>query len=181
MIAEPDAEVRRRSAVRRDQGRMARAVVGVPGPAQIGDPQSIRPGHVRIDVSVLAVVLAHLAGQDRHPLGDRRDGGVEARGRGALAEGGAVHVERGGQLVQWVIRLVLQPLAEVGGPADAAHHDRLGSASIAHRVHHALHPGGLPATRGGAAVEPAAPRNVMRFVVQVEDHRRVVLEGAGDR
>jgi len=54
------------------------AAPGVPRPGDVGDPVSVGPRHVSIDVAVCAILFADLAGDDRHLLRNVADDRVPA-------------------------------------------------------------------------------------------------------
>src|ERR1700736_1587401 len=99
MGLEADPQVVRRPAVVVDQAADGDAATAaaelVPGPGGVGDAGRVRPGHEDVDEGVAAVVLAHLAGDDRDATGHRRDDVGPAAEVDAGVE--VVHVERGGQ------------------------------------------------------------------------------------
>src|SRR5712675_200758 len=177
----PEAETVGRgvAAVAGDQPRARGAVeVGVPGPPQVAGRLGVQPAHQRPDVAGSAVVLADLAGDDRH-LRDHRGHLVLPAGP-VRARVEVVGVPGRGQAVVGVGRLVGQPLPQVVGVLLAAEHEYVGGAGGPDRVDHALHPCHLVGDAcAGATVQPAVPAagraaggtGRVRLVEQVEDDR----------
>ena len=138
----------------------------------------VGPLHVAVDVGVAAVVLAELAGHDRHLRCDASEGGVPAVRRRATGE--VVRVIAGDELANRVVGSPLEPAVQHDCTADPAERDRLPGSCRADRVDECLHPGRLPALGCQAPVPPAGPRECAGLVVDVEDHRTIALERACD-
>src|SRR5713226_183684 len=144
--------------------------------------------HHPIDVAVLAVELADLRGNDGHLLEDADQGRVPA-GLVLTAESVAVAVPTGGELVERIVWLELQPLIELRAPVLASQDDDVGGAGATDGVHHLLHTGdGEARATTVAAVAPAAPGRGgtattvgVGLVVRLEQHGAVALEAVGDR
>src|SRR5262249_46602757 len=139
-----------------DEGRTARAVPRVPGPAEVADAVAVGPVHQAIYEAVGAVVLADL-GQAQRDLGRHRgERGVPAGRVRAGVE--VVDVRERGKVVHRIGRLELQPLGQVVRVRQATDHDDVGGAGRPYRVDQSLEAGHLVVDAGaGATVAPAGP------------------------
>src|SRR5437763_16400735 len=85
----------------------------------------IRPVHVLVDVVVVAVDVAHLAGHDREPPGDGGDRLPPAREVAGAEVWALVVVEGSGDSVKRIVRAPSEPATEIAGPADPRNHDHV--------------------------------------------------------
>ncbi len=136
---------------------------------------AVGPAHVGIDVAVSAVVLAELGGDDREAARDA----YQAVRQAAVAGVEVVGVVGGDERLGRVAGQVVEPAAEVARPVEAAEQDRLLGTGRAHGVDQLLHAGrAVAAERSRRSVSqpdpPAFPADVVRLVVEVEEHGAVV-------
>ncbi len=139
----------------------------------------VGPVQVPVDEARRTVVGTELAGENRNHLRYLADGAVPACLVVALAE--VVDVGAGAELACWVGRSVGQPVRQVASPTQPSGEYGLACAGGSNRVEQSLHSRRPPALGGGAAVSPALPADIVRFVVKVEDHARVADEAGGHR
>ena len=141
---------------------------------------AIGPAHVGVDVAMPAVHLSQLAGDEGHVASDAGEHGAAARVAGREVVG----VVRGDERMGWIERAMRQPAPQVGGPVQAAEHDRLASAGRAHRRQQFRQPahrvGAEVAVGDGAGADPACPGHVVGLVVEVEEDAAVAAVFGGE-
>jgi hypothetical protein len=141
----------------------------------------VGPVHIWVDVAVAAVALPQLTGHHRVGVGDLG----ERRSATAVTGGEVVRVVGGDLGLRRVGRQVGEPAFVVARPLGATEHHRLRRPGRAHRFHQFGHPrravGADPLVVNLAAVLPAAPVDVVRLVVEVEEDRVVALVRGRDR
>src|SRR5260370_18798624 len=132
------------------------------------------------------VELADLGGDHRHLLEDGSERRVPASFILTI-QSVAVAVPTGGELVERIVWLELQPLIELRAPVLASQDDDIGGAGVADGGHHFLHTGdGEARATTVAAVAPAAPGRGgtvtpvgVGLVVRLEQNRPVALGPIG--
>src|SRR5436309_10887175 len=103
------------------------------------------------------VDLDDLGGDDGHLLEDADERRIPA-GLILTIQSVTVAVPAGGELVERIVWLELQPLIELRAPVLASQDDDIGGAGATDGVHHLLHTGhGEARATAVAAVAPAAP------------------------
>lgn len=142
MIPQADSEARLRPVAPADERSSSAAIeVRIPSPADIRRTPCVEPSHDRIDKAMRAIVLSHLARDERGARDHGCDGAIVPPRRRTRVE--IVDVSGRGEITRRVRRLVREPLREIVRIRDAAGEHDVARARSANRPNKRIRSGDI--------------------------------------